>query len=181
MRNKRGGTGIGEGIQMLAKMLILSVIALGVFSLSALFYEYHIDVRDAEARILAREMTECLAGNGVLNLDGISNGDKDDIMVYCGFAESVMFYVGVVVLDNSDKRIEKLQQGESGALWVKDLFDKTHELTGAVIAGDAVSTLDKIVRYNPGYFVFEYPVFVINEGDKIKGKVKMEVLIKNED
>ncbi len=181
MRNKRGETGVGEGIQMIIKMLLLSVIALGVFSLSALFYEYHIDVRDAEARILAREMSECLAGNGVLNLDGIGRVDRDEIMVYCGFSSSDRFYVGVDVMDDKGEKIEKLKQGDSGALWVRDLFGKTHELTGAVIAGDAVSTVDKIINYNPGYFVFEYPVFVINNGNRIKGKVKMEVLIKNED
>jgi len=185
--NKRGATGIGMGIQMIVKMLLLSVIALGVFALSAIFYEYHVDVRDAEARILAREMVECLSPNGVLDLDVVSPRDdsgepgEDNIMIYCGFSNVGRFYVGVDVLDGAGTRVEKLEQGNSGALWVRDLFDKAEGLTGAVIAGDAVRAVDKIVKYDPGYFVFEYPVFVVSEGDRFEGKVKAEVLIQNVD
>ena len=144
MRCKRGGVGIGEGIGMIVKMFLLSVIAVGVFSLSVLFYEYHVDVRDAEARILAREMTECLAGTGVLDLDRVDKKSRDEIMVYCGFGDDERFYVGFDIVDGNDDVLAKLEQGDSGSIWVRDLFDKAEGLTGNAVAGDAAQTVDNI-------------------------------------
>lgn len=170
---------IGDIIEVLPTFVLITFIAVGFFALAADSYAYDISVRDSEARILARGMGNCLSGEGVLDLDGIGSDNFENIAYYCGFDLGERAYVGIDVYDADGKRVEVLSEGDSGALWVRDLFDGVVS-TGEVISGRTFESVEKISEYKPGYFNFEYPVFVIWDGVKFKGKVNVEVLIKNE-
>lgn len=158
---------------MIYRLLMISVIAVVVFGVSNIFYNYEIDVRDAEARILAREVVECLSGNGVLDLNNVEVGDYGRIVSYCGLSLSDRFYVGVDVIDSSDKEIVKFYEGDSGALWIRELFVFTEN----TVIGDNPN----IKKYNPGYFRSEYPVFVLKDGARQEGKIVMEVLVNRDE
>jgi len=166
---------MGEGISMIYRLLMVTVVAFIVFGVSSLSYAHYIDVRDAEARILAREASICLSPDGVLNLDSITEKNYKNILSYCGISQSERFYIEVNVVDSFDKKIAKMYEGDSGALWVKDLF-----LTGNAVLGWSAKNVELINKFNPGYFKFDYPVFILKDGKKIEGKIKMEVLVNYE-
>lgn len=168
---------MAEGINMMYRLFLVSLVAFIVFGAGSFVYDYHIDVRDAEARILTREIVNCLMGDGVLNLDDIGNEDEEKIVSYCGISHNDRFYVKVDVFDFSGERIRRLEEGDSGTIWVKDLFESVGGVTGSVIAGDAAESLDKIIKYNPGYFSVEYPALFLDKGKKNKGKIKLEILV----
>ena len=166
---------MGEGILTIYRLLMVTVVAFVVFGVGSISYNHYIDVRDAEARILAHEISNCLSPKGVLNLDEISKKDYKNIISHCGISQSERFYVEVNVVDSSEKEIVKMYQGDSGALWVKELF-----ITGNAILGGDKKNVETIKKFNPGYYEFEYPVFVLKDGKKSEGKVKMEVLVNHE-
>jgi len=181
-KNAVAGVGIsnkkavaGEGILMIYRLILVTFIALVVLGLSAVFYDYYIDVRDVEARIMAKQVVNCLAPDGIFDLGKIA-GNEDKIMEYCGFDKNELkrFYVSVVVNDESGKEIKKLQQGDSGALWVKQIYENKK---GGSIA-----------KYEPGVFPKEneknYFSIVLfnfeNSEKKINGKLIVEVLVQHE-
>ena len=172
--NKSGQ--VGEGLLMMYRLLIVTAVAFVIFGVSSVFYDYEIDVRDAEARLLGREVFDCLAPSGVLNLDDIPEEDFGSIVSYCGFQSSERIYVGVDVMDSSDKRIVGLYEGDSGALWISKLYGKAVITGKAIVEGTSLNG-EEAGKYNPGHVKDEYSVFVLDDGVKSEGKVKMEVLV----
>lgn len=159
--NKRGQ--MGEGIFFIYRLVLITLIAFVIFGISSVFYNHEIDVRDAEAVLMARTISNCLSPNGVLNLDGISN--RGELFSYCGLSESDRYYVGVDILVG-DEKLERLYEGDSGSLWIKELFE-----------GVDVDELGVAGKYKPGYFSYEYPSFVLKDGKKFEGKINVEVLV----
>lgn len=159
---------VGEGIMMMYRLLVVSFIAFVILGVSSVFYVHYIDVRDAEAVILTKVVVDCISPNGVLDLRGFSDEDKVSVLSYCGFEDGEVerFYVSVEVWD-SDGKVAELSQGDSGAMWVKEIFDKGKAAVG-------------IKKYEPGYYSWEYPVWVLSGGEKVEGNVKMEVLVSDE-
>jgi len=157
---------LGEGVMMMYRMLLVSFIALVILGVSSVFYAHYIDVREAEAMILTKVVVDCISPEGVLDLDEISG---KSVLDYCGFDEDEIerFYVGVFVYDEEGKGIGDLSQGDSGAKWVLDIYKKQQVASG-------------IKKYEPGYFPWEYPVFVLSGGERINGTVKTEVLVNDE-
>jgi hypothetical protein len=166
-------------VEMIPRLVVLSIIAVAVFGVASAFYSYNVSVRDVEARLLGFAVADCLSEKGVINLEDIGEKNYDKILSYCGLAGGERVYVGLEIMDLSDKKIESLYEGDSGLLWVRDFFEKV--VTGEVVSGFSSKNVEKIIKYNPGYYDFEYPVFVVADGREIEGKVKMEVLINYED
>ncbi|MBU2576976.1 MAG: hypothetical protein KKF50_04605 [Nanoarchaeota archaeon] len=158
MISKRGA--MGEGVFMIYRLLLVSVIAFAIFGISSIFYAYEIEVRDSEAVILTRQVSECLAPEGVFNLDLISEDSRKSILSYCGLSNE-RFYVGVEVLNEAGDVIAEFSQGDSGSGWVRKLTQG---------AG----------QYDPGYRIFEYPVLIGQGISEIEGKIKMEVIVSHE-
>ncbi len=176
--NKRG-SGVGDMVEMIPILIMISVIAITVFGISASYYSYNISVRDIEARLLARGMIECLSGDGVLNLNEIGEIDYEKIISHCGITGSERFYVGINIFNSSGDKVVVLSEGDSGLLWVRDLFERA-VLTGNAVLGGNNKNVEKIARYNPGYFSFEYPLLIIKEQKSFEGVAKVEVLINYE-
>lgn len=173
MRSKKGLVG-WDMVEMVPRIFMIILVAVGVFGLYVLSYEYYIDVRDAEAIILAREVSDCLVGNGVFVLSDVV-GSEYEILEYCGFEGDLeRVYVDVRVLDSGGVEFLELKSGDSAALWVRDLFGKTDELSGGNVAGN----VDNAIRYNPGYFVMRHDVLYVKNGVRNEGEIEMEVLIR---
>jgi hypothetical protein len=149
---------MGEGVFMIYRLILVSVIAFAIFGISSIFYAYEIEVRDAEAVILTRQVSECLSPEGFLNLNAIPENSRRSLLSHCGISFIDRFYVGVEVFDSAGNIVAELSQGDSGANWVQ-------KITG----GEG--------KYDPGYVLFEYPVLVGQGISEIEGKVKMEVVI----
>jgi len=166
--NKKGVA--GEGLLTIYRLVLISLIALIILGLSAVFYDYYLDVRDVEARVLAKQIVNCLASEGILDLDGFSD-DKENkenaLLDYCGIKNTKRFYVKVNVTDFLGDDIRVLEQGDSGVMWVKEIFE-----------GKAKT--EKIAKYEPGYFAGNYSVVIENEGAKINGEIFVEVLVSHE-
>ena len=181
MRGKRG-SGVGEMVEMIPFLIVVSIIAVIIFGASSVYYSYDISVRDAEARLIGRQISDCLSGEGVLNLDEIAEGERGEILRYCGLESNERIYVGLDVFDSSGKKISVLSDGDSGLLWVRDLFGKAVS-NGKAISGWGNENVEKMINYNPGYFGYEYLVFIVNSESserEFEGKVKMEVLVNYE-
>ena len=59
---------LGEGILMMYRLAVVTFIAFVVLGVSSVFYSHYIDVRDAEAVIMTRNVVDCVAPEGVVNL-----------------------------------------------------------------------------------------------------------------
>ena len=164
MRNKRAV--MGESILMIYRIVLVTVIALVVIGISAVYYDFYIDVRDAEAIAMTREVVDCVSPAGIIDLNKFAE-NENNFLEACGFDSSELnrFYVSVEVFDSTGEEIKKLEQGDSGAIWIKELF----EGSGGV---------ENIKKYRPGSFGGEYSVLV--KGDNIKKRIKVEVLVNHE-
>ena len=60
---------LGGGILMVSRVLMVIFIAFVIFGIASVFYAYYIDVRDAEAAIMGRNVVKCLASDGFFDLD----------------------------------------------------------------------------------------------------------------
>jgi len=150
--NKKGVA--GEGILMVYRLVLIGFIALIILGLAAVFYDYYIDVRGTEAMIMTREVVNCVAPSGVVDLTRFENG----LLEVCGFDSGMeRFYVRV------DVGGEILEQGDSGVEWVKEIFENEDKV-------------EAIKKYGPGYFEGEYNVLFNGE----EKKMKVEVLVSHE-
>jgi hypothetical protein len=138
-------------------------VALVILGISSVFYSHYISVRDAEAVILAREVVDCLT----LNEIDIHSIEKNKLLSFCGYdnSETERFFVSVNFTDNSGNLVNTIYQGDSGALWVKELFEDTKKT-------------ETIKKYKPGYFTETYPFFDSVNNKKLNMTIK--VLISNE-
>ncbi len=160
--NKRGV--LGEGILMMYRLTLVTFVAFIILGVSSVFYAHYIDVRSAEAVVMTRDIVDCVASTGVVDLNEISG----EILSYCGFdgSEVGRFYVRVdVSVDGKD--VAKFSQGDSGAMWVKKIFD------------EKLASVD-ILKYEPGYFKRSYDVVVLKDGVESDGKIEVEVLVNEE-
>ncbi|MBU3923462.1 MAG: hypothetical protein KJ592_00940, partial [Nanoarchaeota archaeon] len=96
---KRGA--LGEWVVTLYRLLVVSFVAFIILGVSSVFYAHYIDVRDAEAVVMTRQVVDCVAPFGIVDMGVFSGDDKKGILSYCGFddAEVGRFFVRVVVLE----------------------------------------------------------------------------------
>ena len=91
----------------------------------------------------------------------------------CKIADSERFYVEINVFDEDGEKITKGSIGDSGALWIKDLFGK------ATTAGNNLigKSTDNLVKYDPGYYIANYSVLILEDGKEYASRMEMEVLV----
>ncbi len=147
---------VGEGVLMIYRIILIAIIAFVVLGTSAVVYDYYVDVRGIEARIMAKQVVNCLEPQG--SLVSVPDLSKTKILNFCGIKNTERFYVQINV---SDLRFE---QGDSGALWIKQMFDTNKDGT------------KNIKKYEPGYYFDEFDVNYNNQ----KTKLKIMVLVNNE-
>jgi hypothetical protein len=170
MNNKRAS--IGEWINTIYRMVIVSFLALIILGSSQIFYSYHVDVRQSEAIIMSRNIMDCMSPKGIIDLEEVKKNQED-----FGLLESCIssgktqdrFFIRASFKDGSGDEIEKLQEGDSGALWVRELFLK--------VSGDASGA---VKRQRPGYWKQTFSSTIKKDDLNIKGRVELEVLVRNE-
>ena len=97
MKCKKGQT--GEGILEIFWILVTTTsIAFFVLFLGSVYYSPYIDIRDAEAEIMAMNVVDCFTSNENFNFDFLDEYSRENILDYCGF-ESISaqdFYVNLI-------------------------------------------------------------------------------------
>lgn len=166
IRSKKAA--LGESVLMLYRLIMITIIAFVIFGISAVFYTYYIDVRHSEAGILSKQVINCISPEGILDLNKIS-GYENKILDYCKIKNTGRFYVNVTITGESGKEMGVLQNGDSGLMWVKDLYDSN-------------ANLNSIKQYAPGFYHPDegYNVQVIDKAGKYNGVVNIDVLVNNE-
>ena len=93
--------------------------------------------------------------------------DRKNILSSCGFDEMEIgrFYVELNI-ENSEK-VTRLSQGDSGALWVLEIF-RNNKLS------------EGLKKYEPGYYEWNYPVYVLDGENKFSGEVSGRIMISDE-
>lgn len=157
---------LGEGIIMIYRVFLVSFIALIVFGVSNIFYTYYLDVKDAEAVLLSRQVIDCLNKKGYLNISEVEP-KSEKILDYCKIKNTKRFYVNVKISNGSEKLAE-FYQGDKGKLWQINLY------------GESEKRGLEIKKYKPGYFSADYPILVIKDEKLLEGNLKLEVLVNDE-
>jgi hypothetical protein len=152
---KRGAT--GEGILTMYRVLIIIFIALIILVISNVFYSHYIDVRDTEAKVMARNVIGCVLSDfDFMNFNG-------ELLKHCGYKKGTeRFFVRLTFVDENGKEIRVISHGDSGAMWVREIF-KEDKMT------------ENIKQYKPGFFDYTYPYYYAREERDIK--VRVEVLV----
>ncbi len=161
----------GESIMMIYRIIIVSFIAFIVLGVFSIFYEHHIDVRDVEAQIMAREVVDCLAPAGILYLEDYPSTSKNNLLFYCGFEnfDGERFFVNAVInQSNPPKNLDNFYQGDSGASWIKEIFK------------NKPSAVNNLKKYEPGSFRETYPVFINSSNNLFEGIIDLEVFVNHE-
>lgn len=155
---------MGEGVIMMYRVFLVSFIALVILGMSSVFYAHYIDVRDVEASIMARNIVNCLAETGGLDINLIK---EVDLIEYCGYGSfGELFYVSVIIKDLSGGEILTLSSGDSGALFVQQIYS------------NADFSSEDAAKYRPGYFSGEYPILLKDGG---QGEIDLEVIVNDEE
>lgn len=166
--NKKGSS-LAEGVQMLPRLVMVSLIALVVLGGSNVIYAYHVNVRTSEAMLMTRAVVDCLAPKGIVDLNLYK--DNKDIFSICKINGGKMdrFFVNVSIRDLGGTEVLKLSGGDSGAIWIKKLFDGVKE-----------KRLEGIKISKPGFFPGAPGGYDILFSDYKRGKMIVEVFVKDE-
>jgi hypothetical protein len=108
---KRGA--LGDGIMMMVRILLVVFIAFVIFGIASIFYTQYISVRYAEAAIMGRSVVDCLAPNGVFDMDDYPEDEKDKLLSHCGFdgADFSRIFVRVIFYGDGGE-LARLYQGD---------------------------------------------------------------------
>ncbi|MBT7102055.1 hypothetical protein HN935_00935 [archaeon] len=166
MINKRGG--LGEGVMMIVRVAVVALIAIVIFGIVAIFYSHDINVRDSGSAIVGKNIVDCLALDGVFEFGSYPNSELDKVLSYCGFSGNFDRIFARVIFSGGGGELARLYQGDSGSLWVRELYE----------AG-SVKLSDDIKQYEPGYFKKSYPVVFDRGGAKIDADMSVEVLMQH--
>jgi len=167
-RNRINKSGqLGSSVITMYRVLLIIIISIIVLGISSLVYSHQINIRDSEAMILVREISGCVISEGVVDLDKLKTGQ--DIFEYCGFGEDEMerFFI-LVKVEVDGEEIFSIDGGDSGLSWVRDIFKDE-------------KSVERLKRYEPGNFVKEYSVSVLDGGVEKNGNVFVEVIANAEE
>jgi len=171
--NDKRGLAIGSATITLFRVLVVSIIAFIIFGLSAVFYTHHISVRSAEAQLMTRQLIDCVAPKGVLEISLFTEEVREDIFTYCNTGgkgkDKERFYVLVKAKNSTGDTVLFVEVGDSGSVWAKDIY-----------GGSRLDT-SRIKKHVPGYFsTGPHPIRIFSSGSMTKGTIFVEVLINDE-
>jgi len=167
MKSKKGEA-TGESVITIGRIFLISIVAFVVLGLSSVFYNYEVSVKDSEALIFARQVVDCAAPDGVLNLNVLDGNKAESFLSSCGFdkSETERFFFSVVAEENG-KEVGRLTGGDENLPWVKKVY------TGGF-------KTESIKKYEPGYYNGVFSIGVLKDGVERDGKIKVEVIVKDE-
>ena len=158
------GETMGEGIITIYRVFLVSFVALVILGMSSVFYAHHIDVRDVEASIMARNIVNCLTEIGGIDISDISD---IDLLEYCGYGSyDGEFYISASFRNSIDEEVLSLTSGDSGVLFAQQIY------------GNVEFSSEDFAIYRPGYYSYKYP-FIFKSGEV--GELNLEVSVNDDE
>ena len=154
-----------ENIVMMYRIFLMSLIALAVLSISSIFYDQYINVRDTESVLMSRTIMDCFVSDDFVDV----SGDDFDFFDECNIrvSDRERFFIKAKLKSGGVEK--ELKQGDSGLMWIKTAFDKVR----------AMRVDDQVKKYYPGFYRSNFKAMLRDE--KIKEfDIELEVLIKDE-
>ncbi len=165
---------LGEGVVNIYRMVVITLIAVVILGLSAVFYQYYVDVRDSEATIFSRQIFDCVSNSGVVDLDSVLSSES--LLDYCGFEGIEGIYMSLEFYNSSRGKIIEFKEGDSSVKGIYSLF-----------IGPDSGVSEKIKKYEPGHVFmgsdsqnYYGPLTIIYKNNKIKGGMILNVYTKGE-
>ncbi len=136
------GTATSEAIIMMYRIFMVMIVAMSVFFVVALYYDFYVDSLNSEAIVLNRVVVKCLSENPV-SID-VLNDFNYTFLDYCEIEDGgdSRLYVRVNISGNI------YEHGDSGVRAIRETFD-----SGADIG--------KV--YRPGFSSGEYQIKIDSE------------------
>jgi hypothetical protein len=154
-----------ENIVMIYRIFLMSLVALAVLSISSIFYDQYVNVRDTEAVLMSRTIMDCFVSEDFIDV----SGDDFDFFDECGVrvSDKERFFIKAKLKIGGVEK--ELKQGDSGLMWIKTAFDEVEAMEGN----------DQIKKYYPGFYGSNFKA-MLRDGEIKEFDVKLEVLIKDE-
>ncbi len=136
------GTATSEAIIMMYRIFMVMIVAMSVFFVVALYYDFYVDSLNSEAIVLNRAVVKCLAEESV-DVNEL-NDFNYTFLDYCEIEDGgdSRLYIRVNISGNI------YEHGDSGIRAIRETFDSGADL-GKV--------------YRPGFSSGEYQIRVGNE------------------
>jgi hypothetical protein len=154
-----------EGIVMMYRIFLMSLVALAVLSISTIFYDQYVNVRDSEAVLVSRTIMDCFVSEDVIDV----SGEEFDFFDECGIraSDKERFFIKAGLKSGGVEK--ELKQGDSGLTWIKTAFDEV----------EAMRVDDQMKKYYPGFYRSNFKA-MLRDGEIKEFDIKLEVLIKDE-
>ncbi|MFA5484670.1 MAG: hypothetical protein WC260_00225 [Candidatus Pacearchaeota archaeon] len=121
MKNKKAEA-IGESIVTMYRIFLLIIVVLLIMGISNGIYMPNINVKDSEAIILSKKITNCIRDAEEFNIEKIKKDFNSNILKYCDFkynTEDELYnkYFISIKLDE-----ETIMFGDDGRSWVNEIL-----------------------------------------------------------
>ena len=165
---------LGEGVIDIYRLLVVTIIAVVILGLSAVFYQYYVDVRESEATIFSRQIFDCISSSGVVDLDSVLA--SKDLLSYCGLEGINEVYIVLEFYNSSGGELAKFEEGDSSIRSIYSFF-----------AATSSESTEKIKKYEPGHvFMGSHPqntygpLRIIHNKKEIEGGMLLDVYSKGD-
>lgn len=121
MKNKKAEA-IGESIVMMYRIFLLTIVVLLIMGISNGIYMPNTNVKDSEAIILSKKITNCILDSEEFNIKEIKENFNSNILKYCNFkynSEEELYNKYFIRIKLNE---EKLMFGDDGKSWVNEIM-----------------------------------------------------------
>jgi len=121
MKNKKAEA-IGESIVMMYRIFLLTIVVLLIMGISNGIYMPNTNVKDSEAIILSKKITNCILDSEEFNIKGIKENFNSNILEYCNFkynSEEELYNKYFIRIKLNE---ETLMFGDDGKSWVNEIM-----------------------------------------------------------
>ncbi|MDD2444728.1 MAG: hypothetical protein PHX15_02860 [Candidatus Nanoarchaeia archaeon] len=121
MKNKKAEA-IGESIVMMYRIFLLTIVVLLIMGISNGIYMPNTNVKDSEAIILSKKITNCILDSEEFNIKEIKENFNSNILEYCNFkynSEEELYNKYFIRIKLNE---ETLMFGDDGKSWVNEIM-----------------------------------------------------------
>ena len=121
MKNKKAEA-IGESIVMMYRIFLLTIVVLLIMGISNGIYMPNTNVKDSEAIILSKKITNCILDSEEFNIKEIKENFNSNILEYCNFkynSEEELYNKYFIRIKLNE---ETLMFGDDGESWVNEIM-----------------------------------------------------------
>lgn len=161
MKNKKAEA-VGESIVMMYRIFLLTMVVLLIMGISNIIYTPNTNIKDSEALILSKKITNCIIHSEDFSIQKIKEEFNSNILNYCEFKynseEEVYnrYFIRLELIQDYEE--QTLIFGDGGKSWVNEIL-KTN------------SNKEGLENFKQGYSSFQNQIILNNKDTKINLEV----------